>query len=98
MADFVLSCSDSERETRIHLEGTLDPDAVGLLKKAAEGMREKTVVLDFRRASISSDAVLSILVDALGSENVAAVGLDHHHELVLRCLGIAGVCNAEPRR
>jgi len=98
MSDFVLSRSEGEREVRILLEGTVDPDAVELLREAAEGIQGKTVVLDFRKASIGSDAVLGILVDALGSENLACVGLDHHHELVLRYLGVAPVCIADAPR
>ncbi len=84
---------DNEREVRIQLQGLVDLDAAALIKAAASNIADgHPVVLDFRGATITSDAALGVVVGALGSADVACVGLSSHHEKLLKYLGVFAAC------
>ncbi len=90
---------DNEREVRIQLQGVVDLDAAALLKSAATNIADgHPVVLDFRGATVTSDAALGMVVAAIGSADIACVGLSNHHEKLLKYLGVSAACATDIRK
>ncbi len=87
----------SSDELRVAVEGTLDPMAASSLRSRLSG-KARSVVLDFSRAREVHDLGLAVLAHGLASEGITARfrGLSHHHERLLRYLGLdrAGVRRA----
>jgi anti-anti-sigma regulatory factor len=82
----------------IHIEGVFDGvTGLALRTRVAAGSARPTV-LDFSRAREVSDLALVVLARTLAKEGIAARlrGLSHHHERMLRYIGL-GLVTASHR-
>ena len=78
--------------TVVALEGTFDPVAAASLRdRVAALAASDVVVLDFSRVREVEDLGLGLLVYGMAADHVTGVrfrGLSHHHERMLRYLGV----------